>query len=77
MVAAAEAISTPESRERFLHSGLPIDLCVDRAASPRCFTSEVYPDDHSGPTVIGMVKNGFNSQGGKRGSRRISIINGQ
>ena len=54
MVAAAEAISTPESRERFLHSGLPIDLCVDRAASPRCFTSEVYPDDHSGPTVIRM-----------------------
>ena len=50
MVAAAEAISTPESRERFLHSGLH----GFHAASPRCFASEVYTGGHSGPTVIGM-----------------------
>ena len=43
MVAAAEAISTPESRERFLHSGLH----GFHAASPRSSASEVYPDDHS------------------------------
>ena len=57
MVAAAEGISTPESRERFLHSGLH----GFHAASPRCFASEVYPDDHSGPTVIGMVHKSVSS----------------
>jgi hypothetical protein len=46
------------------------------ASPPRPSAADVYPDDHSDSTAIGMVKKPFDSQGGNRGRRRISMING-
>ena len=46
------------------------------ASPPYSSAADVYPDDHSDSTAIGMVKKPFDSQGGNRGRRRISMING-
>ncbi len=52
-------------------------LGIARTAShPRSAAPEVFPDDYGGSTAIGTVKKPFDSQGGNRGRRRISMING-
>ena len=49
---------------------------VHAAPPPRSPVSEVFPDGYGDSTAIVMVKKPFDSQGGNRGRRRISMING-
>jgi hypothetical protein len=49
---------------------------IHAAPPPRSPVSEFFPHDHSGSTAIRMVKKLFDSRGGNRGRRRISMING-
>ena len=50
-------------------------LGVHAAPPPRSPVSEFCPYDHSGSTEIRMVKKLFDSQGGNRGRRSVSMIN--